>query len=365
MSLKLSKLLEVCVQCGSCLTACPVYYVDRDEAVSPRGKLTIIKNALEGSVPQKEVEKIISYCSLCGGCEDACPNGIKTIDIMIEARKRWGGSKLKELVIDSISKETFPAHLITSLLALFFPEKLPFSPALRPYLSRTQEFRKGKGKGKVMLFLGCLVNQFFPAIAASMAEVILEAGFDLSVPKGQICCGFPYLSLGDREKFSKIREHNLKVIDEASPDIILSPCPTGINTLKRFYGLSNVYTISKFVLENISSLDLRKLNLKTTWHDPCHLRKELKIWKEPRELLSKISNFHEMERPDLCCGFGGSFSLSHPLISLNLRGEKRKYIRKSGADILVTECPGCVMFLGSFSPIRTYHMAEIVSKAAE
>ena len=146
MHSKLSELVNVCVKCGSCLTACPVYNVERDELVSPRGKIAIIKAGLEGNVTEEEVEEIISFCSLCGGCEYVCPNGIRTIDIIIEARKKWGAGKLKKALVNGFTKGIFPAHLATTLMALAFPDKLPFKPALRPFLATTDEFRRGKGK---------------------------------------------------------------------------------------------------------------------------------------------------------------------------------------------------------------------------
>jgi len=337
--------------------------VERDELISPRGKIAIIKGAIEGKIPDTEVERVISFCSLCGGCEYVCPNGIRTIDIVIEARKKWGVSKLKKLMVEGFTRGVFPAHLATALMAIIFPDKLPFKPAIRPFLSTTEEFRKGRGRGKVMLFVGCLTNRFFPSIAKAISDIVVEAGFDLYIPKSQICCGFPHLSIGDHDEFERIRKHNLKIINEISPDYVISPCPTGLNTLKRFYGLKNVMDLSVFVLENAKELDLKPQNIKTTWHDPCHLKKELHIWKEPRRVLSGLSQYVEMERADLCCGFGGSFSLSHPEISFALKREKKKYIKDSGAELLITECPGCIMFMGSFSPLKTLHLGEFLIRS--
>lgn len=334
--------------------------MERDELISPRGKIAIIKAGLEGKISDAEVEETISFCSLCGGCEYVCPNGIRTINIIIEARKRWGTGRLKKALVKEFTKGIFPAHLATSLMALVFPDSLPFKPALRPFLATTEEFRRGKGKGKVMLFVGCLTNRFFPGIAEAISSIVIEAGFDLYIPRSQICCGFPHLSMGDEKEFQRLRDHNLMIIKEISPDFIISPCPTGLNTLKRFYELENVIDLSRFVLENMDSFGFEFRNIKTTWHDPCHLKKELHIWKEPRKVLSNLSNYVEMEKADLCCGFGGSFSLSHPFISFSLKKEKKKYIREAGADLLITECPGCIMFMGSFSPLKTLHLGEFL-----
>ncbi len=359
----LSDLVKVCVGCGSCLSSCPVYLSLRDETYSPRGKIAVVRAMDQGEIPPREGVDVVSYCSLCGGCEAVCPNGIKTIDIMVEARKRWGRASLKRALVRGFLKFPLPAHLFTSLAGLFFPEKLPFRPALKPFLSSSRE-KYGRGRrGRVLLFVGCLTNRFFPHHARATVEVLSRLGYEVVVPKGQICCGFPFLSLGETEEFRKMMEHNRKIIDALSPDFITSPCPTGMNTLRRFYGYSNVRDLSSLVIEAEPSLE--KLSISTTWHDPCHLKKELGVWKEPRALLSEVSDFREMERADLCCGFGGSFSMSHPEISLSLRKEKRRYIRESGAQNLVTACPGCIIFLGSFAPVPVYHLAEILERAVK
>ncbi len=363
MSTRLSELLKVCAGCGSCLSSCPVYLVTRDETYSPRGKIAVIKALEEGRISPKDGSPVLSFCSLCGGCENVCPNGIRTIEIIVEARKRWARTPLKKAVVSGFTKGIFPAHLFTSLAGLFFPEKLPFTPSLRPFLSRAKEFYPGGKRGRVLLFVGCLTNRFFPSHAEAMVKVLTLSGYDVFVPKGQICCGFPHLSLGDKEEFQKIMAHNRRLIDSLRPDFITSPCPTGMNTLRRFYGYENVRDLASLVLQGEGKFS--KLDLSTTWHDPCHLRKEMGIWVEPREVLSSISRFREMEKADLCCGFGGSFSLSHPEISFSLRKEKRKYIRESGAEVLVTACPGCIMFLGTFSPIPTMHLAEFLLRAVK
>ena len=361
--LNLFELVNVCVRCGTCLTSCPVYEIQRDEAVSPRGKIYLIKYGLEGKIKEKGILDVLPYCSLCGGCEFVCPSGIRTIDIIIEARKKWGKNRLKKIAIDGLTKEIFPAHLFTTILSIISPEKFPFSPSPRPFLSTVNEFIKGKGKGKVLFFVGCLTNKFFPNIARAISEIVVKAGYDLYIPKGQVCCGFPYLSIGEEREFQKMKTHNLKMIKKIEPDLIISPCPTGLNTFRRYYRLDNVIDVSNFVLKNLEHLKLKNLNWNMTWHDPCHLKKELGIRKEPRKVLSIVGNFVEMERPDLCCGFGGSFSLSHPEISFKIRNKKKEFVLESGADYLVTECPGCIMFLGSYSPVKTLHLGEIVNRA--
>ncbi len=361
MSANLSEFLKVCAGCGSCLSSCPVYLTLRDEAYSPRGKIAVIQAMEEGRISPIEGAPVLSYCSLCGGCESVCPNGIRTLDIFAEARSRWGRSLLKKALVSGFTKGIFPAHLFTSLASLFFPEKLPFRPSLKPFLSRSKEFYPGAGRGRVLLFVGCLTNKFFPNHAEAAVRVLSRSGYDVLVPKGQICCGFPYLSLGEKEEFRKIMAYNRRIIDSLKPDYITSTCPTGMTTLRRFYGYENVRDLASLVLQGKGSF--KKIPLRTTWHDPCHLKKELGIWSQPRELLSSLSSFKEMERADLCCGFGGSFSLSHPEISFSLRKEKRKYIKESGAEVLITACPGCIMFLGSFSPVPALHLSEFLLRA--
>ncbi len=319
---------------------------------------------LEGELEQVHLGDILSYCSLCGGCEAVCPNGVSFIEIMLEARRNWGKQALKKRFLDLLTKHRFfNAHLILSLILRIKPDLLPFNLRGKSFLSSSGGVY-GKGREKrAFLFLGCLTNLFFHSTAEAAIEILLKGGYEVHVPPAQICCGFPYLSIGYREEFERFKAHNLAVIEKAKPHIIVSPCPTGAFTLRKFYGIKEAMDLVEFIWKEGLHLKARKLDLTTTWHDPCHLRNELKVEKQPREILKEISSFQEMEDAAMCCGLGGSFILSHPEISFKINRIKAEKIKASAAEVLTTACPGCIIFLSMGSDKKVVHIGELLVKA--
>jgi glycolate oxidase iron-sulfur subunit len=227
----------------------------------------------------------------------------------------------------------------------------------------------------VYLFVGCMMNYAYPEMIEAVIRVLEGLGYSVVVPADQLCCGTPVLSLGDLIQARRLAERNCEVFPGEMPIIV--PCASCGKTLKdeypRLLGAQGrqfsrrVFGFSEFVLPR---LDKRILPLDTAalYHDPCHLRYGRDIAEPPREVLQKAAKYVPSEGEDFCCGMGGLFSVHHYGMSSRIAERKVAAIRGAEADVLATECPGCVLQLrdqlaqgGIDLPVR--HVAEILAEA--
>ncbi|MEK6560598.1 MAG: heterodisulfide reductase-related iron-sulfur binding cluster, partial [Nitrospirota bacterium] len=222
---------------------------------------------------------------------------------------------------------------------------------------------------KVGFFAGCLINYVMPDIGLASLKVLEKAGADVIVPHGQTCCGMPAISMGDFEDAKALALKNLEVFEAHDLDFITTSCATCTDGLKRKFrqlledeGPEMKKRVDVFCgkVRDITDLLVNELkltavmsDLKTseggavvTYHDPCHLRRGLGIKDEPRELI-EIAGFRikEMKHPCRCCGLGGSFSITNYELSTEINMLKAEDIKGTGAEIVATACPGCMVQL--------------------
>jgi len=220
------------------------------------------------------------------------------------------------------------------------------------------------GKMQVSFFTGCAFNYIFPDVAQDVVEVLQENDIEIAIPKEQQCCGIAVLAHGDIENAIVLARKNIDVMEKTSVDYIVTACGScgdswqhGFKKLlsedsiygpKAEYWKNRTYDISTF-LTNV--IDYKKpsgrVEATVTYHDPCHLKKVMKVFTEPRIILNAIPGItlKEMAKPDACCGSGGSYTITHPETSMAITGRKIDDIKQAGADEVITGCPGCMMQL--------------------
>lgn len=244
---------------------------------------------------------------------------------------------------------------------------------------------------KAYLFITCLVDTFFPQIGEDMVKVLDRLGVDLEFPEEQTCCGQPAFNSGYRddarivaERFVNIFDQALKNSQEEDSYIV---CPSGSCTtmIKVFYQelfandpvsldklkniTSRTYEFSEFLVKVLKRTDLgAEYGGAVTYHDSCHLLRELGVKSEPRRLIEGVkgARLREMEMHDACCGFGGTFSIKFPKVSVSMLDEKIESIVNSGADTVVSCDMGCLMNIdGALSrrgiPVKAMHIAELLA----
>lgn len=236
---------------------------------------------------------------------------------------------------------------------------------------------------RVSLFVPCLIDQFFPQTAVSTVRLLWRLGIDVVYPEAQTCCGQPAFNMGYHDEARKLAERFIEVFDRA--EYIVTPSGSCGSMVRVFYPtlaihrelqgpLENVknrtYELSEFLVNVLKVTDVgAAFTGRVTYHDSCHLLRELKVKDPPRLLLRNVKgiDFVEMEESDSCCGFGGSFSVKFPEISTAMLEEKVKFIQKTGAQYVVANDTGCLMQISgmlqrSQIPVRALPLAEFLYK---
>jgi L-lactate dehydrogenase complex protein LldE len=237
---------------------------------------------------------------------------------------------------------------------------------------------------KVSLFITCLVDQFFPQVGLSLVQVLRRLGCEVDFPAEQTCCGQPAFNSGYRSEARSLAERLINVFD--SSEYIVAPSGSCTSMVKVFspdlfkddaalharalHLASRVYEFTEFLVNVLKVEDVgARYQGKVALHQSCHLLRELNVRSEPLKLLKAVRGIElvELERADLCCGFGGLFSIKYPHISGGMLQEKIDAITKSKADVIVASDMGCLMHIdGGLSRQRlaakTMHIAELLAK---
>jgi glycolate oxidase iron-sulfur subunit len=364
--------IKECSKCGVCRAACPIFLIANNETASPRGRVSLVEAMLEGklSISDRYIDTIRA-CIKCTRCADVCPSGVRPEKIVQSAREMLfdavgAPEDIKEALRLTGRPKQFHEHLINKYvrgksendiplwqLPLMFHENtyLP-NLAEKSVLESYPEYINAYGKQKVALFVGCSVNYSYTGIADSVIDVLKKLGVSVFIPKDQLCCGAPLLFYGDIEGTKALAKINLDVLTYNDFDAVLTLCPACGITLKQDYErllgasdwTSKIYDVSEYIAK-FCDYNSQKTNMSVTYHDPCYLRLGQKISAEPRRILRDISQYIEMKNADKCCGLGGTLGLFHPEISQKIGESKVKSIINSGADIVATGCPGCMLFI--------------------
>lgn len=238
---------------------------------------------------------------------------------------------------------------------------------------------------KVSLFITCLVDQFFPQVGVSLVQVLRRLGCEVDFPAEQTCCGQPAFNSGYRNEARGLAERLLNVFDGS--EYIVAPSGSCTSMVKVFSPdlfkddatmharainlASRVYEFTEFLVNVLGVEDVgARYQGRVALHQSCHLLRELNIRSEPLKLLRAVRGIElvELERADVCCGFGGLFSIKYPHISGGMLQEKLDAVKKSRADLIVASDMGCLMHIGGGLSrqrlaAKTMHIAELLAKS--
>ena len=247
-------------------------------------------------------------------------------------------------------------------------------------------FANGKGTiiVKVALFITCLVDQLCPNVGVSVVKVLRRAGCEVVFDERQTCCGQPAFNTGYRREARKFAERFIEIFEETDAEAIVSPSGSCTAMVKHFHELfpddenwrnraqkiaAKTHEFSGFLV-NILKIENVGASFKgrVGWHDACHGLRELNLRDEPRSLLKNVENaeFVEMANADVCCGFGGTFSVKYPEISAAILDNKIEAIEKSDVSAVVSGDASCLMQIGGRlsrlgSKVKPLHIAEILA----
>jgi glycolate oxidase iron-sulfur subunit len=407
--------LKKCVKCGACRAHCPAFAALQREPAVARGKVALVQHLLKGDIILDDQTYLaMSKCLLCGSCVEKCPNDVPTDEIVIFAREALAQQrglttfhKAVGRVIRNRKLMSFGAAAAAILGPLFF-RKVPATSGLRlrfplpfvggtrhippiarkPFMDRHPEVVPGEpGKPRIVYFVGCMTNFVYTEVGEAALALFRHLGCTVIIPKDQQCCGLPGMSGGDLATVRELAEKNLAALEKYDADYIMTACATCGGALHKFYpavvGRKHPELLARCQALAAKTVDasvlLQKLGLNPeetgpggalhiTYHDPCHLRTRA-ITRQPRELLQSAPGVQltEMEGADKCCGLGGTFNVYHYDTSLHINAPKAAAIVRTGADAVVTGCPGCMMQLADGlkqrgAKTRVMHTLEILAR---
>jgi L-lactate dehydrogenase complex protein LldE len=223
---------------------------------------------------------------------------------------------------------------------------------------------------RVQLFATCLGDLLFPEAVSDTEALLYEAGHEVVFPERQVCCGQPAFNSGHRAAARRVARTFVRAFSRALPIVTPSgSCATmASHYLPELVGCEpfEVWELSAFLDQHGAEPARRNAGRRIAYHDSCHMLRELGIADAPKRLLERSgAELVPLPRPDLCCGFGGTFSVRQPEVSLAMGDDKLAGARE--ADALVTADPGCLMHLRgraerTRAPIRVVHLATALAR---
>jgi fumarate reductase (CoM/CoB) subunit B len=344
-----------CVQCGTCRSVCPVFDVVGWESANTRGRMLIIKSLLEGRPPSEDVLPSLASCTTCGICASRCPAGANPPEVVEAAR-----AQLVKCGITTDAQEKLKSSV------MIYGNSFGETKSRKHWLPE-KERSKLPEKSDYVYFVGCFDSYRYPDFAKKTFGVLQRFGVTL-LPDEQ-CCASPLLRTGFREDAEQVMERNLEQIREMGAHTIITSCAGCYTTLKNNYpGELRVISLPEFLAEHLDELKLKKLDLTVTYHDPCHLGRQNKVYDAPRKVIQAICTLKEMKNikeDSRCCGGGGGVRIGYPDISLELARNRLKDVPE-GVDYIVTSCPLCVRNLrDAGGDIEVIDVVELVAMAME
>ena len=390
-----------CVHCGLCLSSCPTYLETGNENNSPRGRIYTMRAMQSGQLEVSAVPvRHMDLCLGCRACETACPSGVEYGMLLEQTRdhieKHHGRGLVQWLLRRLVIEQVFPfpwrmrlallpVRLVRVLrlgvlLPKFAKEMIELLPRRLANSSLpTERLAKHPPKGKVGFIEGCAMRVMFGDTNESSAELLNREGWDVLAPKGQGCCGALYAHSGQLAKARNCARRNIAAFDKQPLDAIIINAAGCGSTLVEYGELlkndpvwaKRAETFSSKVKDLVSWLEGAGCvnsgsDTKVTYHDACHLAHAQGITAKPRALVQALAgdSFVELAEADLCCGSAGSYNLTEPEMANRLQQRKVQNIIDSGADVVVTTNPGCLLQIQSglrkvgADHIRTIHIAD-------
>ncbi len=403
------KIIRACVHCGFCTATCPTYVTLGNELDSPRGRIYLIKDMLEGGRPaDKEIVTHIDRCLSCLACMTTCPSGVNYIHLVDHARAH----------IEKTYRRPLSDRLVRALLAFVLPHPARFRAALKlaklgkpfaglfeatPLKPLAAMLRlapksvpaaspvsrpgghpaKGARRGRVALLTGCAQSVLDPAINEAAVSLLTRLGVEVVVPRGEGCCGALVHHMGKEEAALADARRNVDVwtreIEQGGLDAIVITA-SGCGTTIKDYGFmlrldpsyadkaARVSALAKDVTEYLATLDLpepvTKPGLTVAYHSACSMQHGQRITRQPKELLARAGfAVKEPREGHLCCGSAGTYNMLQPEISARLRDRKVRNIEATGAALVATGNIGCITQIASAAKMPVVHTVQLLDWA--
>jgi len=409
-----------CIRCGRCLPVCPTYQQTQLETFSPRGRLNLLRAVEDGKLDLTVgVENHLYHCLDCRACDTVCPPGIHIGELIVQGRVAAAEQRPRPWLMDFVLRHVLisperaeilsPIRLTQALgldrLGAWLLGGIPgLGPKLRdlvqmaPRMSRPLRNElplvtpaRGERRHRVAFFLGCIMNVAMSDVSRATVRVLSRLGCEVVTPRGQACCGAPQDDQALRALSRDLARRNIALFEKTLDGVeaIVTDCagcggalkeyaewlrddPHWAGRAKRFS--DKVRDVTEY-LDSIwpESLEARfPRKLRATYLDPCHLSNVQGVRAQPRRLLSRVEGLEMRDAPNstptLCCGSAGIYNITHTKMSLELLERKMADIASTGAQMVVTANPGCLLQLqwgckraGQTLPVK--HVVQVLDES--
>ncbi len=410
-----------CIHCGLCLNACPTYRELGVEMDSPRGRIYQIIQVERGRLEIGEsFVRHIDLCLNCRACETACPSGVE-YGRLVEAargqiernyRRPLKARLLRWLFLYQILPHRRRLETAGKLLRFYQQsgvERLVFRSGILKLLSKRLErvsrlgprlekpfFTEqlgavvppvGARRYRVAFFAGCVANLAFASANEATVRVLARNGCEVVIPAGQACCGALHVHAGARDVARRLARENLQAFPPDSFDAVITNAAGCGAVLKEypvlfeqeergFYAAAGAFSARvRDVTEFLAGIDFRRdfgeMKVRATYQDPCHLLHAQRVRSAPRLLLAAIPGLDlvELKEAEICCGSAGIYNISENEMAEALLEKKMRRIEETGAELVLTANPGCLLQLRAglarrgADPSRVLHVVELLDQA--
>jgi glycolate oxidase iron-sulfur subunit len=405
---RLREVAKDCVHCGFCLPACPTYQLWGEEMDSPRGRIHLVNQVLDGARLTPAAAEHFDRCLGCMACMTACPSGVQ-YDQLIEAARVWteearpalpAAAGLRDRAVRAAIFALFPyprrlramtgplrAAQRTGLDRRLARSSLPgrLSPALGSALRLAppasaagrlpdRVTARGPRRAVVGMLTGCVQSVFFPRVNAATARVLAMEGCEVIIPRGQGCCGALSLHSGRQAEAAAFARRTIEAFEGAGVDAVVvnsAGCGSAMKEYERLLSdvpdwsgraaamSALVRDLSEFLAELGPAAPRHPLPVTAAYHDACHLGHAQRITRQPRELMRAIPDLTVVELPDAgtCCGSAGVYNLVQPEAASELGARKAQAVLDAGAPLLISANPGCSLQIAAALADRGEHVA--------
>jgi glycolate oxidase iron-sulfur subunit len=384
-------LLKACIHCGMCLPACPTYLATGSEAESPRGRLYMMGQWQQGNITGVQLSPHLNQCLGCQACQTACPSGVQYGELLFQSRET--------LQKEGVASRSFPQFLKRQVKRFSFQYLLPFPKRLKWLMQGLRLYQKtplsalmrqsgllsllglshmealmpqvpekpspldaGMTFGDprnpgVALMTGCVMDALYHPVHQATIEVLVANDYFVMIPP-QNCCGALAHHAGETDIALSLAEKNVSQMMGSPVWIVLNSAGCGA-TMKDYGHLlhsEEAKTFSSKVIDIMALLSKKPLkqpsqplNLTVTYHPPCHLHHAQGVKQEPLDVLDQIPGLKRvpLAEADQCCGSAGIYNIEQPELSQEILARKLDNLEKTGAEVVVSGNPGCMLQLVS------------------
>ena len=404
-----------CVHCGLCLSSCPTYRATGRETASPRGRIYLMRGIAEGRLAESELlEEEAFACLGCRACETACPSGVRYGEMLehtrdaIRADQRRSGrlplaARVERFALRHVVPHPRRLRAVVALLALtqrlgldrlarrILPERLAGMLRLAPRVPPAAERARlpaftpaeGERRGRVALFEGCIMPEFFGRVNDAARRVLARAGYDVIVPAAQGCCGALQAHGGDLDCARSLASRNRDAFgpELESLDAIVVTSAGCSAALRESGGEAwlgeagrDLAGLVRDVLEFLDEVGppepTRPIEARLCYDDPCHLVHAQGIAAAPRRLLEAIPGLELVPHasPEACCGAAGIYNLTRPEMAGRVLAPKVEALLAVDPQLVSTANPGCAMQLAAGlaaagRDLSVLHPIELIERA--